>query len=115
MSLLAASMVKFVFLDKRRTEDGEGGYITEWQEGASFDASITLNDSIQAQIAQKQGVTGVYSVVVNKRVRLDYHDVIKRISDGRIFRITSRDDSATPESASIDARVVKAEEWSLPT
>ncbi len=115
MSLLESAMEKCVFVDKRRTDDGEGGFITEWVEGAPFDAAISLDQSIQAQIAQKQGVTGVYSVIVKKHVRLDYHDVFKRVSDGQIFRITSRDDSATPESAAINARVVKAEEWSLPT
>ena len=115
MSLLEASMGKCVFVDKRRTDDGEGGYITEWVDGAAFDAAVSLDQSIQAQIAQKQGVTGVYSVTVKKHVRLEYHDVFKRLSDGQIFRITSRDDSATPESATINARTVKAEEWSLPT
>ena len=45
---------------------------------------------------------------------LYYHDVIKRLSDGKIFRITSDgDDKATPKSASLNMRSVSAEEWSL--
>jgi head-tail adaptor len=115
MSLLDAQMTPCVFVDKKRTDDGEGGYVTEWVEGASFHAAITIDQSLQAETAMRQGVTGVYTVTVKKHVRFDYHDAFKRLGDGKIFRITSRDDSATPESATINARTVKAEEWSLPT
>jgi hypothetical protein len=46
---------------------------------------------------------------------LDFHDVIMRIADGKIFRITSDgDDNKTPKSATLDMRQVSAEEWSLP-
>ena len=114
MSLLTQAMEACVFMEKKRSPDGEGGYTTEWYEGATFDAAITLDSSIEAQIAQAQGVKGVYTVTVKKQVRLDYHDVIKRISDGEVFRVTSKDDTATPEGAGLNARTVRAEEWEIP-
>lgn len=44
-----------------------------------------------------------------------YHDVIKRLKDGKILRITSDgDDSATPASASLNMRTCTAEEWTPP-
>ena len=115
MSLLAQAMETCVFMEKKRKPDGEGGYTTEWTEGAEFDAAITLDYSIQAQMAQAQGVTGIYTVTVKKQVRFDYHDVFKRLSDGEVFRITSKDDTATPDGAGLNARTVRAEEWEIPT
>ena len=114
MSLLTQAMETCVFMEKKRKPDGEGGYTTEWYEGAEFEAAITLDSSIQAQIAEAQGVRGIYTVTVKKQVRMDYHDVFKRLSDGETFRVTSKDDQATPNSANLNARTVRAEEWEVP-
>ena len=45
---------------------------------------------------------------------LEYHDVFRRIRDGKIFRVTSDgDDKHTPASANLNMRQVTAEEWSI--
>ena len=45
---------------------------------------------------------------------LNYHDVFRRVRDGKIFRVTTDgDDKATPASAALDMRVVNAEEWEV--
>lgn len=112
MSLLEQAMYDVVFLEKVRQSDGEGGFITAWNEGEPFKAAITFDTSIQARSAEKQGVTSLYTVTVRKSVMLEYHDVFKRKSDGKIFRVTSDgDDKFTPASASLDMRQVTAEEW----
>ena len=112
MSLLESAMTDVVLLDKTTEPDGEGGFISSWKEGAPFKAAITFDSSLQARIAEKQGVTSLYTVTVKKNVMLEYHDVFKRLSDGKVFRVTSDgDDKYTPESASIDMRQVTAEEW----
>ena len=42
---------------------------------------------------------------------LEYHDVFRRVRDGKIFRVTSDgDDKFTPASTSLDMRQVTAEE-----
>ena len=116
MSLLDEAMTDVVMLEKTRTPDGEGGFITSWTESAEFVAAITFDTSIEARTAMQQGVTSVYTVTTRKNVMLEYHDVFKRLSDGKIFRVTSDgDDKFTPESASLNMRQVTAEEWSLPT
>lgn len=105
----------FIMLDRTTAEDGYGGITTVWSEGATFQATISVDTSIEAQLAGKQGVTGIYTIITNKAVTLRYHDVIRRVSDGKVFRITSNgDDSKTPPSAWLDARKVTAEEWELP-
>lgn len=115
MSLLTEAMEKCVFLDKRHTPDGYGGYETTWVEGAGFEAAAVLDNSMQARIAEKQGVAALYTVTTDKAINLQYHEVFKRLSDGKIFRVTSDgDDKYTPASAGLNMRQVSAEEWELP-
>lgn len=115
MSLLDSAMETFVFLDKRTTPDGYGGYYSQWIEGAEFKAAATFDSSVQARIADVQGVTSLFTITTSRAINLQYHDVVKRRSDSKIFRITSDgDDKKTPLSATLDMRQVTAEEWELP-
>lgn len=115
MSLLRAAMTDCVMLEKTRTPDGAGGFYTDWKEGAEFLAAITFNSSMEARTAEKQGVTSLYTVTVSKNAMLEYHDVFKRLSDGKIFRVTSDgDDSFTPDSSTLDMRQCSCEEYLLP-
>lgn len=115
MSLLDNAFEKFCFIDKSRKPDGEGGFTVEWAEGAEFNAAARFDNSMQARVAEKQGVTSLYTITTRKAVTLEYHDVIKRLEDGKIFRITSDgDDNKTPKVANLDMRQVSAEEWELP-
>jgi hypothetical protein len=115
MSLLSEQMEYCVIIDKTTRPDGYGGVVTEWVDGAPFVAATVLDSSIQAKVAEKQGVTGIYTVTTEKSINLQYHDVFRRLSDGKIFRVTSDgDDKKTPGSASLNMRQVSAEEWELP-
>ena len=114
MSLLDAFMTKCTMLDKTTAADGLGGYVTTWKDGAEFTAAITIDSSMEAKIADKQGVTALYTVTTSKALNLQYHDVFKRVEDGKIFRVTSDgDDKKTPSVARLDMRQVSAEEWTL--
>ena len=112
MSLLSNAMEKCVFLNKGRVNDPEGGYKTEREEGAEFDAAIVFDNSMEARTAEKAGVSSRYTVSVPKGVRLEYHDVFKRQRDGKILRVTSDgDDVQTPNVASFQIAQVSAEEF----
>lgn len=114
MSLLDSAMTPCVLLDKMTRPDGQGGITRTWTEGAGIKAAIVFDSSIQARTAAKQGVTSLYTVTVPKNVVLDYHDVLRRKSDGKVFRITSNsDDKKTPDTASpaLQVRQYTAEEW----
>lgn len=114
MALLDEAMEKCIIFDKRTVADGYGGFDTIWSEGAQFNAAITLNTSMEARIGEKSGVTSLYTVTTSKDLNLQYHDVFKRIRDGKIFRVTSDgDDNYTPNSAALNMRQVTAEEWRL--
>ena len=97
------------------SDDDRGGYAKQWVEGATFDAAITFNASIEARAAQQQGVSSMYDVLIDKSFMLDSHNVFRRERDGKYFRVTSDgDDLFTPQSASIHYRKVTAEEY-VPT
>ena len=112
MSLLTQAMEDVVMLEKKRIPDGEGGFTTDWADGVQFKAAITFNSSMEARTAEKQGVTSRYTITAPLNAKLEYHDVIRRLRDGKIFRVTSDgDDVQTPASASFKFLQVEAEEW----
>lgn len=115
MSLLDEAMVDFVFMQKEREPDGQSGFITTWKEGARFKAAVSFDASIEARVAESQGVKSVYTITTGRNAMLDYHDVIKRVHDGKVFRVTSDgDDRFTPKSSALNMRQVSAEEWVIP-
>ena len=114
MALFEDFKTECVLMEKTRTPDGEGGSTTEWDEGSPFMAAVVFNNSLEARAAEKQGVTNLYTVTTDKNTSLEYHDVFKRVSDDKIFRVTSDgDDAKTPDVASFAFRQVSAEEWKL--
>lgn len=116
MTMIEESMVTCVLMNNVPVPDGEGGFTPNWTEGTEFKASIGFDSSIQARRADKEGVTSLYTVTTAKNAKLDFHDVIKRKSDGKILRITSdSDDKQTPARAVFGQYLqVTAEEWTLP-
>lgn len=116
MSLIDVEMKECTMLDKTTVADGYGGIVEVYNDGAPFDAAVVLDDSIEARTAEKQGVTALYTVTTRKNINLQYHDVFRRESDKKIFRVTSDgDDKRTPRTAQLDMRQVSAEKWKLPT
>lgn len=112
MSLLSEAMENCIMMDKTTQSDGRGGFITSWVDGASFDAACVFDSSMQARMAEAAGVKALYTITTAKNVNLQYHDVFRRASDGKIFRVTSDgDDKKTPNSATLNMRQVTAEEF----
>ena len=105
-----------VFMEKKRTPDGEGGYYVTWTEGAEFTAYQSLDTSMEARTAEKQGVTSVYSVLVDKSVPVEYGDYFKEKESGTVYRVTSNpDEKKAPKSASFELKLFTAERAVLPT
>ena len=114
MSLLSDAMETCTMLDKVTSSDGYGGTKITYVDGAEFQAAIVFDTSIQARMADKQGVTSLYTVTTSKNITLEYHDVFKRVRDNKIFRVTSDgDDKYTPKSSTLDMREVTAEEYQI--
>lgn len=114
MSLLDNAFESFTVMNKISSDDGYGGISVSWQNGATIKGAIVFDSSVQMRIAQSMGATSAYTLTVKKSIELDYHTILKRASDGKIFRITSNsDDKKTPEEATLNMRQYTAEEWEL--
>lgn len=111
MSLLSDAMEECTILDKNTQNDGYGGVIVTWLDGATFNAAIVFDTSMQARIADKEGVKSRYTVTTSRGITLQYNDYFRRERDGKLFHVTSDgDDRFTPSSSTLDMRQVEAEE-----
>ncbi len=115
MSLLDGFARPCVLMEKTRDPSPEGGWVTAWKEGASFEVYQYLDSSMEARRAQKEGVTSVYSALVQKDFPIEYNDAFKDLSTGATYRVTSRPEEKTsPGSSSFDLKFFTAERWELP-
>ena len=116
MSLLDDYMTECTFLDRVKAYDEyENRYIDTYRDGITFKAAIRQDNSMQAKIAQKQGVTELYTITTSRALTLNFHDVIRRESDKQTFRITSNGaETKTPKTAGLDMRQVTAEIFEIP-
>ena len=104
-----------VFKEKTRTPDGEGGYYIEWTDGAEFTAYQSLDTSMEARTAEKQGVSSVYSALVDKDVPIEYGDYFKDTETGLTYRVTSNpSEKESPKSATFALKYFTAERRELP-
>lgn len=116
MSLIDCMMVPCVFMVKKVTQDGSGGHVTNWENGEPLKAAIVRDSSTEARIAEAAGTVEMFTITVSRSVRLQYHDVIKRLSDGKTFRITSDNaDMKAPACTALDIAQSTAEAWRLTT
>ena len=114
MSLLDEALEEYTILNKTKESDGYGGYIVTWKKGATIQGAMVFNASIETKKAEAMGVSSVYTLTTRKAIILEYHDVLQRSRDKKIFRVTSDgDDAYTPKSAGLDMRQVTCEEWAL--
>lgn len=109
-------MTSCTLMEKKRVSDGAGGFTTQWWDGAEFTAAIVHDQTMQARIAEKEGVKSVYTVTTQRGTALEFHDVFRRQSDGAIFRVTSDGgDKQSPDFGTLDIGQVTAERWELTT
>ena len=114
-TLLDSMTESCTMLTKRTVQTPTGGYKTKWEDGVTFQAVIRKDETMEARVAEKQGLTELYTVIVEKGFPLDYHDVFRRALDGNTYRIKSNiPDKQTPAATRINIGSVTAERWDLP-
>lgn len=115
MSLLEQAYEPLTIINRLTVNDGYGGTETVWDDGATINGALVFNNSNLAKIAQSLGSMASYTLTVKKDIDLDFHEVFRRESDGKIFRITSNsDDNKTPKSAGLNMRQYDVEEFTIP-
>ena len=114
MNLFEQATETFIIINRIEDNDPEGGKIVVWQEGARIKGAMVYDRTMQAKIAQALKVSAVYTFICAKEIKLEYHTVLRRVSDGKVFRTTSdAEENKTPLSASLNMRAYDAEEWEL--
>lgn len=104
---------EFAFYDLQHFSDGALGFYEEWVESdIHFNGAFIHNTTIQAQIAEAERSASTYELYLPKGVVTRFPQVIKRLRDGQLFRITSDSaDQETPPSAGLQMARVNAEKW----
>lgn len=105
---------QYVVLNRNLTGDGLGGQEYTIVEGLTFEGVLILNTSIEGQIAQKQGVTGIYTFAYPKSLTIPPKTILRRIKDGKIFRTTDNDGVPTPDMSTLDMKTTRLEDYTLP-
>ena len=104
-----------IYMEKRSVADGMGGFHEQYTDGAEFMGAITTNQTMETRIAEKQGVTALYTIITPLNVPIKYNDVIKRSKDNKYFRITSNPkDMETPKQSTLNFYQMTGEEYHLP-
>lgn len=115
MRLVDEFKVPCVLLVRSRVPDGEGGWVTRWSDGPGFMAAIVHDETLQARVAEHEGMTSTYTVTTDRNAKLSFHDAFRRVSDGQTFRVTSDGtDVQTPDRATFQFSQVTAERWVPP-
>lgn len=104
-----------VLLEKRRVQSPEGGWTTTWKDGAAFKTYPALDSSMQARVAEKQGVTSVYNVLVPQELPVEVGDYYRDETLGATFHVTSRpEEKQTPQTSQLNLKGFTAERSALP-
>lgn len=112
--LLTSVNERFCIMEKTRVSDNAGGSNVAWKEGLEFDVAPSLDNSTQTRIGEVQGLTSVYTFLIPKGINLEFHDVIRRKSDNKTFRVTSESkELETPSISAMSMRSISAEAWEL--
>lgn len=115
MSLLNDYAHPCVLLEETRVPDGAGGWETTWKEGAEFQSHQVLDASLEARRAEREGVTSIYTVLVDRAVPIHYNDCFQDKATGQTYRITSDPaEKQAPKSSALPFQFFTAERRELP-
>ena len=115
MALIFDIMVGCHIYNKAIVDDAYGTAQKRYSKGAAFNAAVIKNTETEAIVAEKQGVTEIYTVVTEQGFELDYHDIFKRDKEGDFFIVTGRaHDTEPPAMSTVKISKVQAEPWKVP-
>ena len=115
MSLLDEYTSEYKILDRTITDDGYGGYTVSWKEGVTIKGALGQPSETEVITAEAKGEKVTATMLIDKALKLEYHTVLSRVSDGKIFRVTSSGaEDYTPASSNLNKRKILCEEWEIP-
>lgn len=94
--------------------DGLFGEEVARSAGQRFMALLIPKGGGEQTIGERREAVERFSAVVERDVLLLYGDVIRRVSDGAVFRVTGNP-SAAPEYSGVGVAASPVERWEVPT
>lgn len=95
-------------MQRVETPDELGGLQVEYKPVLDFQAGFSVEQSTEAIIADRVGAKTIYKIFTLVDDELEQHDIVLRLSDGLMLRVTGRS-MKTPAPAQLQYRVVTAE------
>lgn len=111
--LLSEQAVTCVMMDETTRDDGYGGYITTWTDGATFQAVIAQNQSDTVMVAEQQTSKSLYGVKTPPSVHLPFHKIFRCEDTGAVYRVITKNGMTAPEGSALTYLQVMAEDWEL--
>lgn len=117
MRLITNSMTQCERLVERDASrsDGMGGTQPVWVKLETFSAAFVYGRTEVGPRGERTCARDICAVIVDRAQALQFHDVIRRIWDGALFRVISNgEEHDTPPGAGLQLRQVRVERWEMP-
>ena len=115
MSYFYDAFDEYVIMNRSVEDDGEGGTITQWKEGATVKIAFDLGGSSEVRTAQAQGLKVVFTATFPKDTPVKYGDYVKAVDGGEVYRIPSAPSgNGTPPGATFPSLYATAIREELP-
>ena len=112
MTLIGEALVPFEHLTETHVPDGTGGSVVTLVPGETFSAAAVRRMAASVTLGETEYSREKMTVITHRETELPFHALIRRISDGAVFRILSDGrDNGTPSVSALDLRVFSAERW----
>ncbi len=100
----------FIVRIKASDADGYGGTSKTRSDGQTISASICSTGSAETNVGAGKALNKAYTILHDRTIDFKRGDVLKRVSDGKEYRVTSdSSDMRTPIKAGISFAQVTAE------
>lgn len=105
----------YVIKNKIVKDDGEGGTITVWENGATVKMSLDLGSSSEIRQAEAQKLNTVFTATFPIDTPVRYDNYLEDVKTGATYRITGNPlDNQTPSEAKFQSCYSTAVRTELP-
>jgi hypothetical protein len=115
MSYFYDAFEDFIIKNRVVQNDGYGGTVATYEDGAVIKASLDLGTSAEIRQAEAQALKTVYTATFPIDTPVRYNDIIEHAVTGAIYRITGDPlSNATPKDAKYPSCFATAVRTELP-
>lgn len=116
MSLLDEFARSCALLEEKPVPDGAGGWKTAWRDAGAFIGYRDFVTSSQVRSAERDGVSSVCTMLVERSVPIQYGDYFRELPAGLTYRVTSKpEERQSPRCATMPLKAFTVERGEPPT